>query len=118
MPKSSRKKLDYIANYDSNNYDRVLVRLPLGSKSAIQSTGSSVNGFIVQAVRERLEQLDTNINPDCNLSPATLQRVSAAVKAGCADSVAHYISRAVNLQLERDRQLEIDRRKHLHDTND
>lgn len=36
-------------------YDKVLVRLPKGLKDKIIDTGSSVNGFTVSAVKEKLE---------------------------------------------------------------
>lgn len=37
------------------NYDKVLVRFPKGTKEKITKTGSSLNGFIVSAVNEKLE---------------------------------------------------------------
>lgn len=40
--------------YKKENYDRVLVMLPKGTKEQIQNTGESVNGFINKAVFERL----------------------------------------------------------------
>lgn len=42
------------AKYDAKTYDRIIVRLPKGTKEEIQATGESVNGFIWKAVMERL----------------------------------------------------------------
>ena len=42
--------------YAKENYDRILVKFPKGTKEQIQSTGETVNGFINRAVAERLEQ--------------------------------------------------------------
>ena len=45
------------AKWEAENYDKVLVRMPKGTKARIQETGESVNGFIVQAILEKLESL-------------------------------------------------------------
>lgn len=42
--------------YKKENYDRVLVLLPKGTKEQIQASGETVNGFINKAVMERLEK--------------------------------------------------------------
>lgn len=42
--------------YKKENYDRILVLLPKGTKERIQATGETVNGFINKAVLERLEK--------------------------------------------------------------
>lgn len=42
--------------YKKANYDRVSVLLPKGTKEQIQATGETVNGFINQAVIEKLER--------------------------------------------------------------
>lgn len=55
MTKASAAKMQYIANYEAANYDKVLVRLPHGTKDRIQATGDSVNGFIVRAVLSALD---------------------------------------------------------------
>lgn len=53
------------AKYEQENYDKVLLRLPKGTKDRIKATGNTVNGFIVKAVLERLaadrdpEELDS-----------------------------------------------------------
>ncbi len=40
------------------NYDKVLLRLPKGTKERISRHSSSVNGFIVEAVLEKLIAAD------------------------------------------------------------
>lgn len=42
--------------YSKENYDRILVKFPKGTKEQIQSTGKTVNGFINEAVAEKLEK--------------------------------------------------------------
>lgn len=42
--------------YAKENYDRILVKFPKGTKQQIQATGETVNGFINKAVAERLEK--------------------------------------------------------------
>ena len=66
MTKASAKKMEYIANYENENYDRVLIRFPKGTKERIQATGASVNGFTVAAVLAALDNRQssaTDINP-------------------------------------------------------
>ena len=48
----------YKANkkYDEKAYDHVTIRLPKGTKDTILNSGSSINGFVVQAVLEKLEK--------------------------------------------------------------
>ena len=44
------------AKYEKENYDKVLVRFPKGTKQKILDAGAkSVNGFIVDAVTEKLK---------------------------------------------------------------
>ena len=52
----SKAQMKATAEYEKRNYDRVLVRLPKGTKEKILSVRSSVNGFINEAVSEKLEQ--------------------------------------------------------------
>lgn len=42
--------------YAKENYDRILVKFPKGTKEQIQATGETVNGFINKAVMEKLER--------------------------------------------------------------
>lgn len=41
--------------YEAKAYDKVLVLFPKGTKALIQATGSTVNGFIKMAVKEKLQ---------------------------------------------------------------
>ena len=43
------------AKYEKENYDKVLVRFPKGTKERIERQSKSINAYIIQAVRERLE---------------------------------------------------------------
>lgn len=52
----SKAQMQATERYEKKNYDKILVRLPKGTKEQILETGSSVNGFINQAVKEKLEQ--------------------------------------------------------------
>lgn len=42
--------------YAKENYDRILVKFPKGTKDKIKATGETVNGFINRAVSEKLEK--------------------------------------------------------------
>ena len=45
------------AKWEKENYDKVLVRFPKGTKDKINSVGAkSINGFIVEAVQEKIER--------------------------------------------------------------
>lgn len=52
--KASKAQMKATAKYEEKNYDKVLVRFPKGTKDDITKTGSSLNGFIVSAVNEKL----------------------------------------------------------------
>jgi len=119
--KASQKKMEYISNYEADNYDRVLVRLPKGTKARIQATGATVNGFISGAT---LDRLDGKAPPAP--APATVpegytlipcrpdqeplkvllpvdkhynQRIQALVKAGRAPSRAIFVMQALDKHL-------------------
>lgn len=51
------------AKYEAKVYDKVLVRLPRGKKSEIEAAakpnGQSVNGFISEAIDEKLQRDNT-----------------------------------------------------------
>lgn len=47
---------DAVKKHDLESCDRINVRLPKGSKEAIYSTGKSVNAYVVEAVREKMER--------------------------------------------------------------
>ena len=44
------------------NYDRISVMLPKGTKDRIQAQGLTINGFVNQLVLEKLDQLENNNN--------------------------------------------------------
>lgn len=46
--------------YVKDNYDRVALTLPKGTKERIKNHSSNVNGFIREAVIEKLESLENN----------------------------------------------------------
>ena len=46
----------FSAKWEKENYDKVLVRFPKGTKEKITNTGHSLNGFIVSAVNEKLDR--------------------------------------------------------------
>ena len=55
MPVSQAQK-NATAKYERENYDKILTRFPKGTKEKILNTGvKSVNSFIIQAVKEKLE---------------------------------------------------------------
>lgn len=55
MTKATAAKMQYIAEYEAEKYDKVLIRFPRGTKDRIQATGQSVNGFTVAAVLNALD---------------------------------------------------------------
>ena len=55
--KSSEAHMRATAKWEKENNDKVLVRFPKGTKDKINTTGAkSINGFIVEAVQEKLDQ--------------------------------------------------------------
>jgi len=54
--KVSDAQMKATAEYEKKNYDKILVRFPKGMKDKISNTGDSLNGFIVSAVKEKLER--------------------------------------------------------------
>lgn len=68
MPKQATKAkatmahMRATAKWEANNYDKVLIRFPRGTKERIQATGQSVNGFTVAAVLAALDS--TQAPPD------------------------------------------------------
>lgn len=46
--------------YEKDAYDKVLVRLPKGTKERIQATGSTLNNFAVSAILEKLKTFEIN----------------------------------------------------------
>lgn len=54
--KASEAHMRATAKWEKQNYDKVLVRFPKGTKDRIIETGSTLNGFIVSAVNDKLER--------------------------------------------------------------
>ena len=44
------------------NYDRISVMLPKGTKDRIQAQGLTINGFVNQLVLKKLDELENNNN--------------------------------------------------------
>ena len=44
------------------NYDRINVMLPKGTKDRIQAQGLTINGFVNQLVLDKLDELESNNN--------------------------------------------------------
>ena len=56
--KASEAHMKATAKWEKDNYDKVLVRFPKGTKERIKQTGSSTNGFVVAAVLEKLNKIE------------------------------------------------------------
>ena len=56
LEKQYKRQNDYIRN----NYDRVSVTLPAGTKERIRATGESVNGIINRVLLQELERLESD----------------------------------------------------------
>ena len=56
--KATEAHMRATAKYEKENYDKVLIRFPKGTKERIKNIGESVNGFTVKAVLDKLEQLE------------------------------------------------------------
>lgn len=55
--KASPAHMKATAKWEKENYDKVLVRFPKGTKQKILDSGAkSVNGYIVEAVSEKLNR--------------------------------------------------------------
>lgn len=54
--KASKAHIRATSKWEKENYDKVLVRFPKGTKEKIKSKTDSVNGFIVNAVNKELEK--------------------------------------------------------------
>ena len=55
--KASEAHMRATAKWEKENYDKVLVRFPKGTKDKINSAeAKSINGFIVEAVQEKIER--------------------------------------------------------------
>ena len=60
MAKTSAAQQRAVHKYVKNNYDRLELSVPKGEKATIQQAakqaGQSVNAYVVEAVRRRMEQ--------------------------------------------------------------
>ena len=55
MATEARKRA--IRKYEAEKVDRINCRLPKGYKDEILASGSTVNHFIIEAVREKLDRI-------------------------------------------------------------
>ena len=58
--KASAARMAANERWESKAYDKILVRLPKGTKERIQAVSSSVNGFIKQAILQSLTEAETD----------------------------------------------------------
>jgi len=69
-----RNSYESIKRYEDKAYDKVLLRLPKGRKSELQThavrSGESLNGFINRAIREALERDAAKDNTDTQNTPS------------------------------------------------
>lgn len=54
----SKARLKATAKYEQANYDKVLVRLPKGTKDRIKRTGESMNGMITRLLLDELDRIE------------------------------------------------------------
>lgn len=61
----SKAQIKATTKYESANYDKILLRLPKGSREEIKeiaaAAGESVNGYILAAVDERMQRDKNNL---------------------------------------------------------
>lgn len=55
LEKQYKRQNEYI----KDNYDRVSITLPKGTKERIKNANESINGFISRVVLQELERLET-----------------------------------------------------------
>lgn len=59
--KDKGKELSYIAKYQKDNYDRITVMAPKGTKEEIKKAaelkGMKISGFVLDAVQKELERM-------------------------------------------------------------
>lgn len=58
--KASPARIAANERWEAKAYDKILVRLPKGTKERIQVVSPSVNGFIKQAVLQSLTEAETD----------------------------------------------------------
>lgn len=52
-----QKRIKYVNEYNKENYDRVSVLLPKGTKERVAKTGESMNSLLKRIVLEELDRL-------------------------------------------------------------
>jgi len=50
----SKAQQKSVRKYEKEHYDQILIRFPKGTKDLIKDTGKSVNGYVNDAVYEKL----------------------------------------------------------------
>ena len=59
--KDKEKELSYIAQYQKDNYDRITVMAPRGTKDQIKKAaelkGMKISGFVLDCVQKELERM-------------------------------------------------------------
>lgn len=59
--KDRKKELSYIAQYQKDNYDRITVMAPRGTKDQIKKAaelkGMKISGFVLDCVQKELERM-------------------------------------------------------------
>ena len=53
-----KRRYKYQNEWNKQNYDRVSLSLPKGTKDRIKATGNTLNGFIVSATLQALERIE------------------------------------------------------------
>lgn len=63
---ATENKRNYISQWERDNYDKALIRYPVGTLERIRATGDSINGFTVRAVLDKLQLIEShdNTSPD------------------------------------------------------
>ena len=76
MNDKDAKKLERLTErYKKNNekikqnYDRVSIALPKGTKDRIKATGDTLNNFIINAVMERLKAAEADLQQAAQETP-------------------------------------------------
>lgn len=114
------------AKWEKNNYDRSLIRFPLGTQERIKATGESINGFVNRLVKAALDGPQpvqaTQPQPPATtattaedllqvpLSPDMVHNMDGAIRFGYSSDRVQYAIRAINTQLKQDIATEKQRR--------
>ena len=62
-----QKQSEYIYKYTKDNYDRISIYFPKGTKQEIaERTGESVNAFVNRVVREALDRLNEDTKEEAH----------------------------------------------------